>query len=272
MQLENQGNLSIFFTGTGAAFVKTLFQNNIMIVKGKEHLLVDCGTRCFESLNSVGVEVRDVKNVLITHTHADHIGGLEELMLLSRYLIKTKPRMVINEEFENILWNQSLRGGAAHSEVHDGKPLDFGDFWERLRPKHLKDMPRETWGLKLSNLDIKMPRTMHTPDSALSWKDSFWSCAVIIDNRILFTSDTQYDPDLILSYDALYDFEIIFHDCQMYSGGVHASLEELCDLPDHIKSKILLMHYDDKWNDSVKKIRDAGFLGFAKQFHSYDFD
>ena len=40
--LKNDGDLSLFFVGTGAAFAKTLNQNNLLIVKGDDHLLIDC--------------------------------------------------------------------------------------------------------------------------------------------------------------------------------------------------------------------------------------
>ena len=271
LPLTNHGALSVYFVGTGSAFVKSLFQNNVVIVKGDQHLVVDCGTRCMEGLDEVGITAPQLDNFLITHTHADHIGGLEEVMLVDRYLAKKKPLMIINEEFEEILWNQSLRGGCAHSEIHDGQPLGFGDFWQRLRPNLMKGLPRETWHYRLGDLDIKMPRTKHVPDTAKSWKDSFWSCAVILDNRVLFTSDTRYDPELVLEFDALYDFDIIFHDCQFFTGGVHASLEELTQLPAHIKAKTLLMHYSDGWRTQIDAVAKAGFMGFVRQSNTYLF-
>lgn len=271
LPLSNDGALSIYFIGTGSAFAKHLFQNNLVIVKGDEHLVIDCGTRCMEGLDVVGITAPSLDNFLITHTHADHIGGLEEVMLTDRYMANKKPKMIINKEFEDILWNMSLQGGCSYSEMHNGKPLGFGDFWQRLRPNKLKRMPRETWHYRLGDLDIKMPRTKHVPDSANSWKDSFWSCAVILDERVLFTSDTQYDPELVLDFDKLYDFEIIFHDCQFFTGGVHASLEELIQLPAHIKKKTLLMHYSDAWEAQAENVKKAGFKGFVKQSCSYVF-
>ncbi len=43
------------------------------------HLLVDAGISCkriTEGLNSLGLTCRDIDGILITHEHADHIGGL----------------------------------------------------------------------------------------------------------------------------------------------------------------------------------------------------
>lgn len=271
LELTNQGDLSVYFIGTGSAFVKTMFQNNVVVVKGDQHLVVDCGTRCMEALDTVGIQSPDLDNFLITHTHADHIGGLEEVMLTDRYLAGKKANMIINEVFEDILWNHSLRGGCAYSEVRNGKPLGFEDFWNCLRPVLLENMPRETWQYQLGTLDVKMPRTKHIPDSAEGWWDSFWSCGVILDDRVFFTSDTRYDPSLVMDFDRLYDFELIFHDCQFFTGGVHASLDELNQLPAHIKAKTMLMHYSEAWRSKREEVRRMGFLGFVEQSHTYEF-
>ena len=116
-----------------------------------------------------------------------------------------------------------------------------------------------------------MPRTMHFPDSARSWQDCAWSCGIILDNKVFFTSDTRFDQDLIQHYDELFNFEIIFHDCQLFTGGVHASLDELCALPRSLREKIVLMHYGDDWQKYLKKASDAGFHSWAKEGHTYTF-
>lgn len=268
LTLSNDGELSLYFIGTGSAFAKTLNQNNIVLVKGDNHLLVDCGTKCSQSLHQVGLPMAAVKNFLITHSHADHIGGLEEVQLFARYVLNTKQNMIINEEYQDILWQQSLRGGSEHSE---SKKLGFEDLWEVQRPTLLKGMPRETWHTKIGDIDIKMPRTKHFPDDVDSWQDCAWSVGVIVDDRVLFTSDTRYDEDLIMSFDEKFDFDIIFHDCQLFTAGVHSSLEELKQLPAHIKAKTILMHYGDNWQDFIAEAKDAGFHSWAKQGHSYNF-
>ena len=44
VEFTNDGRLSLFFVGTGSAFSKEFFQNNLIIVKGNDHILIDCGT------------------------------------------------------------------------------------------------------------------------------------------------------------------------------------------------------------------------------------
>jgi ribonuclease BN (tRNA processing enzyme) len=104
LQLINDGRLSLYFIGVGSAFSKRQNQTNLIIIKGKDHLLVDCGTKAPQALFEVGVSMTDIKSVLITHSHADHIGGMEELILKNRYITKSKPSIVINETYQHILW------------------------------------------------------------------------------------------------------------------------------------------------------------------------
>lgn len=271
-KLSNNGELTIFFVGCGSAFSRSMNQTNLLVVKGDQHLLVDCGTKAPQALHDLKIEPAEIANFLITHTHADHIGGLEEMMMVNRYITGNKPNIIINDEFEDILWNHSLRGGSAYSEVHQGQPLDFKDFWQVIRPSRVADIERDTWGARLGELDIKMPRTKHFPDNAQSWRDSFWSCGVLLDERVLFTSDTRFDPQLLLDFYERYGLEYIFHDCQFFTGGVHASLEELATLPAPLKRKMVLMHYADNWQQYVAQVREAGFHSFAKQNHSYIFE
>ena len=268
MSLTTKGELSLYFIGCGGAFSKTLNQNNLLITKGEDHLLIDCGTTCSQSLHKVGVPILEIRNYLITHSHADHIGGLEEVQLAGRYVAGRKPHMIITRAYEKILWEQSLRGGSERSEH---KPLKFSDLWETTRPKKIAASPRDTYEANVGDINIKMPRTLHFPDSAKSWRDCAWSCAVIIDERILFTSDTRFDPNLISDFDQLYDLEIIFHDCQMFTGGIHASLEELMTLPENIRKKTVLMHYGDNWKDFHSRARKGNFHSWAKEGHTYAF-
>jgi hypothetical protein len=270
-KLANSGELELYFVGCGSAFSRTMNQNNLLVVKGEQHLMVDCGNKTPQALYDLRIEPSAIENFLITHTHADHIGGLEEIMMVNRYHLHTRPTMIINQEFETILWEHSLRGGSAYSEVHNGNPLGFGDFWNVIRPSLVTGLERETWHASLGELDIKMPRTKHFPDNAVSWRDSFWSCGVLFDERVLFTSDTRFDPELLTELDARYRLEMIFHDCHFHQGGVHASLDELSELPAGLKSKMVLMHYGDNWAQYEGQVAAAGFHSFARQNHSYIF-
>jgi ribonuclease BN (tRNA processing enzyme) len=136
--LVNDGSLDLTFVGSGSAFSKVFYQNNLLVVKGGSHLLIDCGSRAPQALSQIGLSVGQVSNYLITHTHADHIGGLEEVMLVNRFALRKKTTMVVTEKLRKVLWAMSLRGGAAFNEAIDGRYLEFGDFWDQIEPRRLR--------------------------------------------------------------------------------------------------------------------------------------
>jgi len=271
LSLTNTGKLSLFFIGIGSAFSKQHYQTNLLIIKGQDHILIDCGTKTPQALYELGTPITQIRNFLITHSHADHIGGLEEVMLLNRYVTKERPTIIINDIYEQILWNHSLYGGAGFNEEDAGIKLTFGDLWKIIKPKWLLNYPRETMSAQIGAIDLKIFRTNHIPDSTESWDTAFWSCGVIIDENVMFTSDTKFDRELVESYDKLFNLQVIFHDCQFFKGGVHASLEELNTLPLEIKQKMILTHYGDNWNHFEAQIIQYGFMGLGKQWHYYDF-
>jgi ribonuclease BN (tRNA processing enzyme) len=272
LKLTNDGKLELFFIGTGSAFTKRQYQTNLLVIKGDDHLLIDCGSKCPQALSELGVPLSSIENFIITHSHADHIGGLEEAALTGRYVTQKKPNMVIDETYQHILWDMSLRGGCSYNEEEASVMLSFGDFFNAIRPKWLQDYSRETLGAQVGSINIKMMRTKHIPDTSLDWQSSFWSCGIIIDDRIFFTSDTRYDEDLVVSYEKKFNFDAIFHDCQFFTGGVHASIDELNQLPGDIKEKMILSHYGDNWEENEEKMKKYGFAGFAKQQVYYQFD
>ena len=251
VSLTNRGDLTLLFVGVGSAFAKRLYQTNLLIIKGQDHLMIDCGTKAPQALFEIGLSVTDIRTWLITHSHADHIGGLEEVMLMGRYFKREKPTIVISPIYQNLLWDMSLRGGSAFNEEKGGSMLSFADMWNIIRPQWLGKYPRETYEVQVGSINLKMFRTMHIPEQPDSWQSSFWSCGVIIDDRVMFTSDSRYDPDLIRSFSELFDLEKIFHDCQFFTGGVHAGIDELRDLPKEIKRNIILTHHGDNWEDQA---------------------
>lgn len=270
--LTNDGQLSLFTLGCGSAFSRNLGQNNYVVIKGNDHLMIDCGSRTPVRLTDLGLKIGDIHNFLPTHSHADHIGGLEELMLINRYMIRQKPTAYIETHYQRLLWNDSLKGGAAANERHNGKYLRFEDFWNIVRPKPRPDLPREAAEFEVGDLNIKIFRTNHFPEQANNWKTAAYSIGLLIDDRILFTGDTKYDSTLVSDFEAHFNIEWIFQDAQFFTGGIHASVDELAQLPESVRSRMLLMHYGDSWKEKVDHVKSLGFYDFAREYCYYDFD
>ncbi len=271
IELTNSGNLSLFFLGTGNAFTKTAFQTNLLIIKGQDHLLVDCGTLCSYAFeNMYNGRITDIKNLLLTHPHADHIGGVEELALEGKYITKRLVNLVITDEFKECLWEESLKGGIQYSE--EGV-MTFDDYFNQIKPVRIQKKPFEMFETNVGSINIKLFRTRHVTTRKKSLKKSQISYGLIIDDRILFTADTQFNPSqLQFLLDKYNKIEVIFHDCDVmgYSRGVHAAYDELVTLPKEIKEKTFLSHYSEAVN-TIDALVD-GFAGLAKHWVYYDFD
>lgn len=271
IELTNSGNLSLFFLGTGNAFTKTAFQTNLLIIKGQDHLLVDCGTLCSYAFeNMYNGRITDIKNLLLTHPHADHIGGVEELALEGKYITKRLVNLVITDEFKKCLWGESLKGGIQYSE--EGV-MTFDDYFNQIKPVRIQKKPFEMFETNVGSINIKLFRTRHVTTRKKSLKKSQISYGLIIDDRILFTADTQFNPSqLQFLLDKYKNIEVIFHDCDVmgYSRGVHAAYDELVTLPKEIKEKTFLSHYSEAVS-TIDALVD-GFAGLAKHWVYYDFD
>lgn len=265
LALTNTGSLSVFAVGCGSAFSKTLGQNNFLIVKGDTHVLIDCGSKTPARLRALGLELPEIRNYLITHSHADHIGGLEEAMLMGRYVARSKPRILIEESYQKTLWNHSLKGGASPNERHNGSTLSFEDFWDIQRPTARPDLPRNCAEFEIGSLNLKIFRTNHFPEQAQSWDTAAYSVGVIIDDAVLFTGDTKFDASLVSDFDRHFDIQTIFQDAQFFTGGVHASMYELADLPTHEKERMYLMHYADSYESKEDEVLSLGFRGFVRE-------
>jgi len=271
LPLTNDGVLSVYTIGCGSAFSKKMNQNNVLLIKGNDHIMVDCGTKAPQALFQLGLSITDVRTFLITHSHADHIGGLEEAMLMGRYVTRKRPRIVITSQYQKLLWDFSLKGGASYNEVHDGKTLDFSDLWEVVRPTWLPGYPRETYEAQIGSINLKIFRTNHYPEQAESWQTSYYSVGVLVDERFLFSGDTKFDPEMIQELQKKFKIEVIFHDVQFYPKGIHAFLEDLATLPAATRKKMYLMHYSDNYEQYTDRVKELGFAGFVIQNRFYDF-
>ena len=127
LSLKTDGHLRVIFIGVGSAFAKRRRQSNILVIQGDHHVLIDCGTQGPLALNDIGLSVQDVNCYLPTHSHADHIGGFEEIMLMNRYgHPPSRPKLIILRDYQDLLWSKSLSGGAEYYEVDQGRSLQIG--------------------------------------------------------------------------------------------------------------------------------------------------
>jgi len=271
--LITSGPLSIFFVGVGSAFAMEHYQTSILIAKGDTHILVDCGENGPLALNSHGIDVSDIQTLFVTHLHSDHVAGVGHLALKNYYVArpfmkKPKLRCIVNEHMQQLMWDKALSAGLMYNEIIGeelARPLCFEDYFTVVRPTWKQIQPREVWEVKIGEIKLEIFRTLHIPQQAPTWDAAFPSYGLMIDDRVFYSGDSQFDPSLIDQYKHA---EAFFHDVQFFPGAVHAPLADLKKLPEDIKKKMFLMHYADNFEEQ----EIGGFAGWATQGNSYVFE
>jgi ribonuclease BN (tRNA processing enzyme) len=235
--------------GTGSAFAKVFHNNNALLTVDGLTLLVDCGITAPKALYELGYSFNDLDAILLTHVHADHIGGLEELAFQMKYIFGRKPILYVAETLVNILWEHSLKGGL---QQDDKETLD--DFFE-VRPLSI-GIPHEV----LPGLQVELFATKHIPN-----KHSY---SLLFNGFFFYSGDAVFDSDLLNSLVNDRGVRVIFHDCQLHPPGiVHACLPQLLTLPRAIQELVFLMHYGD---DQPDFIGQTGPMKFVEQQRIYD--
>jgi len=260
----SDGKLVICFAGVGSAFAKKNAQTSMIVAKNGKTILVDCGTTIPTELSRKGINIWDFDYYHFTHSHADHVGGAEEIMLMHRYVAKRKPKVIITQPYYKILWDDSLRGGCENNE--DGL-LKFCDLVEPVQPSWMQEEPREIYKINVDGIELVIFRTAHIPGGVEIWEKAFWSTGLMVDGKVLYSGDTRFDGSLF-EHLPVKNVSAIFHDCQLFSPGiVHADYESLKILDPSIKAKMRLVHYGDNFEQF--KPENDGFAGFAKAWEFY---
>jgi ribonuclease BN (tRNA processing enzyme) len=255
--------MKIQFIGSGSAFNKVDGQSNAVIIasSGKK-LLIDCGSTCWDTVSKRGVELKytDVDAVYISHLHADHVGGLEELSFCTYFNPSAdRPKLYCNTQLMHELWEQALRGGLESiqgkvvtlTEYFDCRPVDNSSFfvWEGIT-----FIPVQTVHV-MAGYHIKYSYGLIIQESLNSPK-------------VFFTSDTQFAPNQIMDF--YRDCDVVFQDCEtsQFKSGVHAHFDDLKTLKDEIRSKMWLYHYQPGTVRQAAK--DNGFCGFVESGQTFE--
>jgi ribonuclease BN (tRNA processing enzyme) len=267
IKIQSEDGLVLCFAGVGSAWARKNHNTSLIVAKNRKTLLVDLGSNVPHSMESMGVDWLDFDYYHFTHSHADHIGAVEEFLLKMRYIKNRKANVIITHEYQQILWNESLKGGC---EINEDGMLRFTDFVNIVRPNWVADQPREKYFINLDNtLKIELFRTFHVPGGVNNWEKAFWSTGLILDEKVLFTADTRFDSTIFSQLDS-YIIDAIFHDCQLSGQGtVHATYDELKQLQECDKRKMYLTHYGDNFEKFNPE--NDGFAGFAKEWVIYKF-
>lgn len=215
----------LHFLGTGAAHAVELGSSSAVLERhGQPLLLIDCGPDTLHRYFAAYGE--PPRNVYITHTHMDHVGGLERL-------------------FTRIWFDETLRGKTrvfAHAALvpwlqarvadYPGALAEGGvNYWEAFR---LVPCSRGFW-LDGCWFDVFATRH-HRPGT---------SFGLALRGSFAFTGDTRPIPEMFAHYAD--GRELIAHDCGLVGNPSHTGIDDIeREYDEQLRARLLLYHYGSK--------------------------
>jgi ribonuclease BN (tRNA processing enzyme) len=304
--------LTFTFLGVGSAFAKRHLCSNALVevwnagpgrqVAPDDTLLIDFGVTGplglyrlmqqpgFEYLNAAGrINYPAVQRVLVTHAHADHIGGLEELAMMNKHVYRIqpggaeRPEMISTPALLQGVWEHSLKGGLGATAGRYPTLEEY--FVPRPLEAHRRDAgathtpdasgsPDASGCVELvGGYRVKLFPTDHIQ---VFEKYDWASVGVFIEppggearGGLFYSADTRFDWP---AYQGMLERAgMCFHEVQLFDSPnpVHTLLSELRTLPEEIRRKTWLYHLSDDWDDPKYADVPRLFAGFAEPGRRY---
>ncbi|HMV76370.1 MAG TPA: MBL fold metallo-hydrolase [Leptospiraceae bacterium] len=249
-------------------------------------LIVDFGGDVRHSLKGFGLNFNQIDGYYVSHPHADHIGGVEGIALMTFFnpAYSQKKLEWLNGEFiADKIVGKAQEGQGRYKVPDFAKPDLFGhrdvlqELWQAARPglRTIQGV-REIYLDTYFDVHIMIPNRSYIMEDGLKkWSiytmlsvhivagdDIMPSYGLILesDKMILMPTDTQFmtPPQLKTHYKRA---DIVYQDCETspFPSGVHPHINELKKLPQEYRSKMLLYHYDEP-----PVVEEGEFLGTLK--------
>lgn len=215
-------NWHLNYLGVGAAHAVALGSSAVVLERaGVPLLLVDCGPDTLDRYVASYDALPPA--VFITHTHMDHVAGLEQLFIRLWFDLRARGTTRLFAHASLIPWLQ------ARVADYPGVLAEGGvNFWEAF---HLIPCTRGFW---LDGLWFDVFATRHHVPGT--------SYGLALDGSFVYTGDTRPIPEVLARYAE--SSELIAHDCSLVGNPSHTGIEDIeREYPDTLRSKLLLYHY-----------------------------
>lgn len=222
------GRMDIYLLGTASAAGGADRENTYLLLQDQqEWVMVDVGGSSLQKLKKLEISLHDIRDVLFTHFHTDHIYGLPSLLWGMWLAKRTKP-LNIHCAAEN---EPRLRSWLEWMEAKE---------WPILFPIHIQtfNWKEETEQIKGNDVTIRVFPSKHgVPTVGLR--------AQYQDKVIIYSADTALNERINQEI----KIDLLIHEATsaMNPGPTHTGLKELAQFYELEKiAQVALVHLTDE--------------------------
>ncbi len=215
-------NWHLHFLGVGAAHAVELGSSATVLERdGAPLLLIDCGPDTLDRYKTAYGALP--RALFITHTHMDHVAGLERLFFQLWFDERQRGSTKIFLHAGLLPWLQ------ARVADYPGALAEGGvNFWEAFR---LLPCTRGFW---LDGLWFDVFATRHHLPGT--------SYGLGLDGSFAYTGDTRPIPEVLARYAA--GSETIAHDCSLVGNPSHSGLDDIeREYSEGLRARMVMYHY-----------------------------
>lgn len=232
--------MELLFLGRGNSSNYTEGNTAAYFIEGNQLFLIDCGETVFSKIMELNIlkSIEDV-NLLITHTHSDHIGSLGSLIMYCYFSINKRVHIILNDNCKHkdkILMLLESVGCSNNmydilsTEQYENRFKSFQSI-HYLETKHVDYL--DCYGL-----------LFNTENGVIYYSGD--SRDIVNIEKILMDSRIKIDKIYVDVTDQ--DFRDNIH---LYIG----TLDE--HIPKALRSRVYCMHFNN--SNCIERARDLGF-------------
>jgi ribonuclease BN (tRNA processing enzyme) len=210
------------FLGVGSAQAVELGSACAVLEKeGRPLLMIDCGGEALTAYLAHYGALPDA--IFITHTHLDHVGGMERLFFRAWFDAQRRGQVKLYVPAALVPWLQ-MRIADYPGVLAEGGV----NYWDAFR---LVPHTRGFWheGLWFDSFAVRH----HAPDTAFG---------IALQGSFAYSGDTRPIPESLARYAA--HGEVVAHDCALVGNPSHSGIDDLeREYPQELLRRLRLYHY-----------------------------